>query len=117
MQTGNQTQRRNVLDRLMRRAVLADANRVVRENVEHANFHERGHANSVPRVIAEHEEGADVRNHAPVQRHAVGNRAHAEFAHAVADVVAGAIGFHRGRLLVIGQIGASQIGRTADHFR
>ena len=51
---------------LMRGAVFADADRVVREDVNHALLHERGHANGVPRVVAEREEGADVGNHAAV---------------------------------------------------
>jgi hypothetical protein len=77
-----------VLDRLVRRAVLAQPDRVVREHEDDALLHQRGHAQRVARVVGKHQEGADERQEAAVQRHAVGDRAHAELAHAVVDVAA-----------------------------
>ena len=116
MQPRDQAQRGDMLHRLVGRAVFADADGVVREDVDHSLLHERGHTHGVARVVAEHEKGADVRNHAAVQRHAVGNRAHAEFAYAVADVIAYALGRDGDGLLVIGEIRSSQVRRTTNHF-
>ena len=42
----------------------------------------------VARVVGERQERPDVRNEAAMQREAVGDRRHREFAHAVVDVVA-----------------------------
>ena len=39
-QPGNRPQRGKLLDRLVRRPVFADADRIVRENVDHRHFHE-----------------------------------------------------------------------------
>ncbi len=77
-----------VLDRLVRRAVFAEADGVVREHVDHALLHQRGHADGVAAVVAEGQEGAAVGDVAAVQRHAVHDGGHAELAHAVVDVAA-----------------------------
>ena len=84
----DEAQARRVLDRLVRRAVLAEADRIVREDEDRAQLHQRRHAQRVARVVGEREEGADVRDEAAVQREAVGDRAHRELAHAEVDVVA-----------------------------
>ena len=42
--SGDRPQRCELLDRLVRRAVLADADRVVGEDVDHRQLHERGQA-------------------------------------------------------------------------
>ena len=85
---GDQPQRRRVLDALVRGAVLAQADAVVREDVDHAPLHQRGHADGVAAVVAEGQEGAAVGDEAAVQRDAVHDRGHAELAHAVVDVAA-----------------------------
>ena len=76
-----------MLDRLMRRAVFAEADRIVRVDVDRVRRNQRRHAHRVARVVGEHQERRVVRNEAAVQREAVRDRAHAELAHAVVDVV------------------------------
>src|SRR3546814_8614133 len=80
-------QRRQVLDRLVRRAVLAQADRVVRVDVDRMRAHQRAHAHRVARVVAEHQERRVVWNEAAVQRQAVADRGHRELAYAEVDVV------------------------------
>ena len=114
----DQAQARGVLDRLVRRSVLAEADRIVRVDEDRAQLHQRRHAQRVARVVGEGEEGADVGNEAAVQREAVGDRAHGELAHAEVDVVAGL----RRRSTVsaarpVGEDRAGEIGRAADQLR
>ena len=84
----NHAQRCEMLDRLVRRPVLAEADRVVRQHEDAARLDDRGHAQRTARVVREHEEGAAERDVAAVQRDAVHDRAHAELAHAVVQIVA-----------------------------
>ncbi|KAG1541170.1 hypothetical protein G6F50_014268 [Rhizopus delemar] len=79
---------------------------------------QRAHAHAVARVIAEHQEGGVERNEATVQRQAIGNRGHAELAHAVVHVVGvGVVAGDRRAALPQGQVGVRQVGRAADDFR
>ena len=80
-----------MFNRLVGRAVFTQANRVVCENVNDALLHQRSHANSVARVIAESQERAAVWNKSAMQGDAVHDRCHAKFAHAVVDVTAGGV--------------------------
>ena len=80
-----------VLDRLVRRAVLAQADGIVRHHVDDAHAHQRDEADRRPAVIGEDEERAAIGDHPAVQRHAVHGRGHAVLAHAVVDVVAGEV--------------------------
>ena len=82
-------QRRQVLDRLVGRAVFAEADRVVGHDVDDALAHQRRQADRGPAVVGEHEEGAAIGNEAAVQRDAVHGRRHAVLADAVVDVAAG----------------------------
>ena len=86
---GNSAQRGEMLDRLVRRAVFAEADRVVRHHMDDALAHQRGEPDRRPAVIGEDQEGAGIRNDAAVQRHAVHGRGHAVLAHAVMDEAAG----------------------------
>ena len=113
----NQSQAGRVFHRLMGRAVLAEADRVVGEHIGDRQVHQRRHAYRVARVVGEGEEGAAVRTVATVQRDAVHHRRHAEFAHAVMHVVAGAVALQRPVALPVGQVGAGQVGRAAQQFR
>ena len=117
IEIGDQAQARGMLDGLVRRAVLAQADRVVREDMNHAQLHQRGHANSVAAVVAEGEEGAAVRNEAAVQRQPVHDRRHAELAHAVVDVApAGLAGPHGTAAREVGQVRAREVGTAAEHL-
>ena len=116
-----------MLDRLVRRPVLAEADRVVREDVDDALLHQRRHADRVAAVVAEGEEGAAVRDEAAVQGDAVHDRRHAELAHAVVDVAAApALGVlddravageaQRRRVRGVGQVRAGQVGAAAEQL-
>ena len=114
---GNEPQRGRVLDRLVRRAVLAEADRIVREHEDVAQLHQRRHAQRVARIIGEREERPRVRNEPAVQRDAAGDRRHAELAHAELDVVAGRVGAHGMAAGPVGEHAAGQVGRAAEHLR
>ena len=59
---GDRPQRRELLDRLVGRAVFADADRVVREDVDDRDFHQGRQADRHPAVVAEDQEaGAEGR--------------------------------------------------------
>ena len=70
---GNEAQRRRLFHRLVRRAVFAEADGVVCVDKDVADFHQRRHAQRIAGVLGEHEEGTGVRDHAAMQRHAVGD--------------------------------------------
>ena len=58
VEAGDRAQRPEVLDRLVGRAVLAEADRVVRPHEGDAALHERGEPHRGAHVVAEHQEGA-----------------------------------------------------------
>ena len=81
-------------------------------------WNQRAHAHRIACVIGEHEEGGIVGAETTVQGEAVGNRAHAEFAHAVMHVVGALASLdHILRTLPDRQIGSGQIRRATDQFR
>ncbi len=98
-----------MLDRLVRGPVLAHADGVVGEHVDHAQLHQRRQADGVAAVVAEGEEGTAVGNPAAVRGHAVHQRGHAEFAHA--EVVVARAGVRK-----IGEVGAGEIGAAAHQL-
>ncbi len=107
-----------LLDRLVGRAVFAEADGVVGEHVDHPLLHQRRHAHGVACVFHEHQEGRAVGNQAAVQGDTVHDRGHAELAHAVIHVVArGILGHHRLAALPQGQVGAGQVRRAAEQLR
>ena len=79
-------QRREVLDRLVGRAILAKADRVVRHHEGCADPHHGGQADGRAAIVREAQERAAIRDEAAVQRDAVHRRRHAVLAHAVVDV-------------------------------
>ncbi len=101
----------------MRRAVFAQTDGVVGINVDAADFHQRSHTHGVTRVFHKHQEGRGIRYKAPVQRNPVGNRRHAEFTHAVVDVVTRVVFIQRDRAGPDGQVARCQVGRAAQEFR
>ena len=119
-------QRGDVLDRLVGRAVLADADGVVGPDVGHRELHDRRQPHRRPHVVGEHEERAAVDAGAAVQGDAVHDRAHgvladAEVQHpavAVAlEVLGGELRGHERRLALGGRVvGAGQVGRAAPQL-
>src|SRR5258707_12464242 len=67
-----------MFDGLVRWAIFADANGIVREDVDHGNFHQRAEPDRASPVVAENQEprpeGSQLR-----QRETVENRAHRVF--------------------------------------
>ena len=89
----------------------------MREHVDHALAHEGRHAHGVAAVVREGEEGTAVGQVAAVQRDAVHERAHAELAHAVVDVVARAAAAAHGDAAARGrQIRAREVGGAAEQL-
>ena len=76
-----------MLDRLMRRPVLADADRIVAEHEDRRQLHDRGEPDRRAHIVAEDEEGRGERPQVR-QSHAVGDRAHRMLANAEMHVPA-----------------------------
>ena len=114
---GNGAQRRHMLDRLVRRAVLAEADRIMRHHEADPEAHQRGEPHRRPGIVGEHQEGAAIGDHAAMERHAVHGRRHAVLANAVMHVAAGIVG-RRDRLGLrrAGVVRAGQVRRTADRL-
>ena len=77
VQAGDRAQRGEVLDRLVGRAVLAEADRVVGPHVGDRQLHQRRQPDRGAHVVGEDQERAAVDAGAAVQRDAVHDRAHA----------------------------------------
>ena len=107
-----------MLDRLVGRSVLAEADGIVGHHVDDLRLLQRGQADRRPRIVGEDQEGAAVGDDATVQRHAVHRRGHAELADAVIDVAAAVIvGRKRLQRLGFRVVRAGQVGRSADGRR
>ncbi len=86
--------------------------------MDHALLHQRRHAHGIARVVGEDQERAGERNEAAVQCDAVGDGAHAEFAHAVVDVTAvERVRRERLGLAPLRQVAAGEVGGAAEQFR
>lgn len=77
----------------MCRAVFADTDAVVREDIRRRQAHESSQADHGFHVIAEDEERASIRTDAAVEGQAIGDGAHSQFADAEVDVAAAVISF------------------------
>jgi hypothetical protein len=77
-----------MLDRLMRRPVLAEADGVVGEHIDHPLAHEGGETDRATSVVREDQEGAAVRDETAMEREAVHGSGHAVLADSVMDVAA-----------------------------
>ncbi|MCH8102429.1 MAG: right-handed parallel beta-helix repeat-containing protein [Chloroflexi bacterium] len=117
-QSRYRAQRGQVLDRLVRRAVLAEADRVVGEDEDDVRLLERRQSQRGTHVVGEDEEGGGIRVDAAVERHPVHDPAHGMLAHAEVHVVSRPA---VERLIAgAGQQGVGrrrQIGRAADERR
>ena len=107
-----------MLDRLVRRAIFAEPDRVVGHHIDDAFARECGEADRRTAIIGEYEKRAGIGNDAAVQRHTVHRRCHAVLAHAVVDEAPRIVRSREHRhALRLGVVGASQVGRAADHLR
>ena len=89
MRSRNRAQAGELLDRLMRGAILAQGDAVVGEDVDHVQSHQRGETDRRAHVIGEDQERRAERNGAAVRGEAVHDRAHAVLAHAEVQIAAG----------------------------
>ena len=114
----DRAQRRVVLDRLVRRAVLAEADRVVRPHEERLQLGQRREAHGIALVVAEDEERRAVRlQHPVVQRDAVDDRAARELADAEGDVAARVRRAEEAAALELRLRRLDEVGGAADHRR
>src|SRR6266545_3156179 len=86
---GDRAQRGELLDRLMRRSVFAQADRVVREHVDGREMRQRRQPNGWPHVVGEDQERSAERYEAAMEGDAVQHGAHRVLADAVMEVAAG----------------------------
>ena len=80
-----------MFNRLVGRAVFAQADRVVGKHMDDALLHQCSHTDGVARVVAESQECAAIGNESAMQSNAIHDGGHAKFAHAVVDVTAGCV--------------------------
>ena len=119
-------QRRELLDRLVRRAVLAERDGVVGPDEDRRRLHERGETHRGAHVVAEDQEGAAEGAGVAVQHDAVEDRAHgvladAEVQHAAVRVAGPLVGRvlardERRRALDGGEVRLGEVGRTAPQL-
>ena len=95
-------QRRQLLHRLVRRSVFADADAVVGKNVNHAAAPSAPPGGSTGAGNRRKSERRAEGDDAAVRRHAVQRRAHAVLAHAEVDVASGVTPAAARRALLIG---------------
>ena len=102
----------------MRRAVLADADRVVGKNVNVGKLRECAEPNSSAAIIGEHQEGCARSAEQPMIRNAVKNGAHAVLANAETEVAsAEIIAIEIAAVLDVIHCRTVQIGTAADQQR
>ncbi|MGY4486278.1 hypothetical protein ACVWWR_005469 [Bradyrhizobium sp. LM3.2] len=104
-----------MLDRLVRGAVLTQADGVVGHHMNDADPHQGRKADRRTAVVGEGEEGAAIGNEAAVQREAVHRGRHAMLADAVMDVIAcERVARHRSLRLGMRQVRMRQVCGAAD---
>ena len=131
VEAGDRPQRGELLDRLVGRAVLAEADRVVGEDVDHRQLHQRREADRRPGVVGEGEVGRPERPQLG-EREAVADRRRLVLADAEVELAAvvgaglevlGAVEVepHRGRVGEVGgageQPGQARADRVLDLLR
>ena len=110
-------QRCQMLDRLMRRTVFAQSDRVMRHHMNDADPHQRGQPDRGTAVIGKAEKRAAIWDEATMQRDAVHRSRHGMLADAVMDIAAiEAIWPHRFLRLRARQVRMGEIGRTAKQI-
>ena len=110
VEPGDGAERRELLDRLVRRAVLAERDGVVRPDEDRRHLHERRETHRRAHVVAEDEERAAERARLAVQHDAVHDRGHRVLADA--EVQHAAVGV--ARRLVGGPLGGDERGGVVD---
>ncbi len=118
LEVGDEAQAGRVLHGLVRGPVLAEADGIVGQDVDHPLLHERRHADGVAAVVAEGEERPAVGDEPAVEGHPVHDGRHPELADPVVDVPpAGLAGPHRAGAGEVGEVGAGEVGAAAEELR
>src|SRR3989442_5312943 len=94
----------------MRRPIFAEADRVVRKDVDRPEVRERGQTNRGPHVVGEDQEGAAERDEAAMQRDPVQRGSHRMLANSIVKVSA------RPPPLYFGVVRARPIGGSAPQL-
>ncbi len=117
LQTRDRAQRRQMFDGLMRGAVFADADGIVRHDVDRANAHQSREADRGTAVIGKDEERRAERDQSAVQCDAVHCGRHAVFADPEVDIIAVVFAGRDGLVVRgLGAVGRRQVGRAANQF-
>ena len=114
-QVGDGPQRRQLLDRLVGGAVLADPDRVVGPDVDDRQAHHCRQPHRWAHVVGEDQEGAAVGKQTAVQGHSIENGTHRVLPHTKTEVApSGAITLEVSEALEQRDVGGGQVGRAAD---
>ena len=101
----------------MRRAILAQSDRVVRVNVDHVAMHDVREPDGRSHVVRENQERRSVRNDAAKKRHSVHDRAHAVLANPEMEVATGVVLGGKTRLTLDDRVGgAGEIGGASHQL-
>ena len=108
-----------VLDRLVGRAVLAEADGVVGPDVDDVEVRQRREPDRAPHVVAERQERRAVGEEAAVVGDAVGDAAHRVLADAEPDVAAGVVGLEVvvAQGLDVREVGLREVRGAAEQLR
>ena len=127
VEVGDGTQRGEMFDGLMGRAVFAESDGIVRPHVDRIDLHERSQSNRWTHVVGELQERAAVGARRSVQHDSGEHRAHrvladTEVQRAAVGVGRPLLGGDRGRAerrrpVHGGVVRACEVGRTAPQFR
>src|SRR6478672_10179851 len=85
---GDRAKRCELLDRLMRRSILAQTDGIMRHHMDHAHSHQCREPDGGPTIVGESQESSAVGDETSVQCDAVHSRRHAVFTDAVMHVCA-----------------------------
>ena len=111
----NAPEAHQVLDRLVRGAILAKPDGVMGEDEDHREPHERGEPNGRPHVVRKNQEGATEGADPAVQGHPIQDRAHGVLADPEVDRAAARCSRkQRVGSIQIGLVRGAQIGRAPD---
>ena len=80
-----------MFDRLMRWAIFAKANGIMRHDIDNALFHQCGQTNGWAAIIGKHHKGATIRDGTAMKGNAVHRCRHTMFANAVMNISAAII--------------------------
>src|SRR5690606_4686431 len=85
-QVRDRPERHQVLDRLMRGAVLTETDRIVGEDIDYRHLHQGAEAYGRSHVVAENQERSAVRAQSSMEGDAVAGRGHRMLTHAEAQI-------------------------------